>query len=290
MIKLFTKPLELVIDGETFRFPSVKDFEFCVSGRTNVPSRKIAEITGYSIQQIRDEAHAIKEVEEQFISILTASIKSDDNIGKLIGKLDASIFSQDHNWRDIIKALSKDSSEYEPFVKVALVNYMQYLSSRQDLIKYIYAEKIKLSSTPDSSEVQTGNNPLGETLILLPDPLDEENVTSNSLMRMPKGKSISTILPSDEHIKLMLSKYECAIEASDHIYFVDQAKGRHILKPGVNVVGRSATGAVIIDPKLRDISRQHLLIKNMGDNRLQLTDLSSHGTYIPASIMKNPTD
>ena len=290
MIKLFTKPLELVINGETLRFPSVKDFEFCVSGRTNVPSAKVAEITQYSLQQLRNEARAIKEVEEQFISILTRSIKSNESIGKLIGKLDTGIFSQDYDWRDIMKALNKDSHEYEAFIKVALVNYMQYLSSRQDLIKYLYAEKVKLSNPSDLSEKQTDNNVLGETMILLPDPLDQEDATGGAFLRMPKGKSIATVLSSGNRFNLMLSKHECAIEAGDHIYFIDQAEGRHILKLGVNVVGRSSTGAVIIDPKLRDISRQHLLIKNMGNNQLQLTDLSSHGTYIPVSIMENPTD
>ena len=37
--------------------------------------------------------------------------------------------------------------------------------------------------------------------------------------------------------------------------------------------------------KLRDISRMHMVIEEADANTLYLTDLSSHGTYIPAKYL-----
>jgi len=37
--------------------------------------------------------------------------------------------------------------------------------------------------------------------------------------------------------------------------------------------------------KLRDISRMHMVIEEADTNTLYLTDLSSHGTYIPAKYL-----
>jgi hypothetical protein len=36
---------------------------------------------------------------------------------------------------------------------------------------------------------------------------------------------------------------------------------------------------------LRDISRMHMVIEGADTNMLYLTDLSSHGTYIPAKYL-----
>ena len=87
----------------------------------------------------------------------------------------------------------------------------------------------------------------------------------------------------------MLSKHKCEIEANGQVFFIDQAGRKHVLDKGRNVIGRDASGTVIIDSGLRDVSRMHLVIENLGDNSLQLTDLSSHGTYIPSALLEDHT-
>ena len=86
-----------------------------------------------------------------------------------------------------------------------------------------------------------------------------------------------------------MTKHKCEIEANGEIFFIDQAGRKHVLDLGRNVIGRDASGTVVIDPGLRDVSRMHLVIENLGDNSLQLTDLSSHGTYIPSALLEDRT-
>ena len=108
--------------------------------------------------------------------------------------------------------------------------------------------------------------------------------------RMPKGETITTSLKSGERIIVMLSKHKCEIEANGQLFFIDQAGRKHVLDKGQNTIGRDTSGTVIIDSGLRDVSRMHLVIENQGDNSLQLTDLSAHGTYIPSVLLEDRTN
>jgi len=41
---LFNKPVEIVVGEQTIKFSSLTDFEFCLAGRTSVPSLQISAI------------------------------------------------------------------------------------------------------------------------------------------------------------------------------------------------------------------------------------------------------
>ncbi len=290
--KLFAKPMELTLGEQTYSFLSIADFEFCMSGRTSVPSSKITDLVKCTTKQLQAEAHTIKDIEKRFVAILSRSIEDPPSISRSLKELDTSIFSQDHGWRNIIGALNEGGDEFNPFRRVALVKYMQYLSSRQDIIKYLYSEKKKPTGglQDDSGEKQEGEK-FKDTLIFentLFNPNDDDS-KSGEFERMPKGESVITTLKHNERIIVMLSKHKCEIEANGQVFFIDQAGRKHVLDKGRNVIGRDTSGTVIIDSGLRDVSRMHLVIENLGDNSLQLTDLSSHGTYIPSALLEDRT-
>jgi len=290
--KLFAKPMELTLGEQTYSFLSIADFEFCMSGRTSVPSLKITDLVKCTTKQLQTEAHTIKDIEKRFVAILSRSIEDPPSISRSLKELDTSIFSQDHGWRNIIGALNEGGDEYNPFRRVALVKYMQYLSSRQDIIKYLYSEKKKPTGDlqDDSGGKQEGDQ-FKDTLIFentLFNPNDDDS-NSGEFERMPKGESVITTLKHNERIIVMLSKHKCEIEANGQVFFIDQAGRKHVLDKGRNVIGRDTSGTVIIDSGLRDVSRMHLVIENLGDNSLQLTDLSSHGTYIPSALLEDRT-
>jgi len=290
--KLFAKPLELKIADQTIHLLSIADFEFCLSGRISVPSKKITDMVKCSVKELQSEAHTIKEIEKRFVAILTHSIEDPSSISRSLKELDTSIFSQDHGWRSIIVALNDGGNELNPFRRVALVKYMQYLSSRQDIIKYLYSEKKKLAGEKQNGKSETiEGDQFKDTLIFgstvsMFEP-SADSTTGGEFGRMPKGESVITTLKPNEHIIIMLSKHKCEIEANGQIFFIDQVGRKHVLDMGRNAIGRDASGAVVIDPGLRDVSRTHLIVENLGNNSLQLTDLSSHGTYIPATLLKD---
>lgn len=291
--KFFSKPVELNLGDQILRFCSIPDFEFCLNGRTSLPSKKITELVKLSTQKLKNEAVTIKDIEKRFVNILSRSIENPNSINQALRELDPTIFSQDHNWRNIIGALNEGGDELNPFRRIALVKYMQYLASRQEIIKYLYSEKQAQTSNGAAKAADDDEEPvdkLSGTLILestLFEPV--KGSKSDEFERIPKGEVVSVKLSPGKDIDIRLSKHRCMLSNKNGIEFIDQAGNRHPLIKGRNVIGRDTASTVKIDSSLRDISRLHLLIENPGNNTLQLTDMSSHGTFMHPSLLANYT-
>jgi hypothetical protein len=283
--KLFAKPIELKVGEQTLKFSSISDFDFCMTGRTSVPSKKIIEMVKFTTDQLKNEARTIKEIEKRFVSILSKSIEDTDSINRAMRELDPLIFSQDHSWRQIIAALNAGGEELNTFRRLAMVKYMQYLSSRQEIIKYLYSEKKKMMQEPADAESLATE--FKDTIILdntLVESAPEK--AGREVERMPKGEVITVTLKPNEEIEILLSKHRCKLAYKDKFEFTDQAGRTYKLHKGRNVIGRDTASNIVMEPRLRDISRLHLVIENFGDNTAQLTDLSSHGTYIPSRFIQ----
>lgn len=288
--KFFSKPVELNIGDQILRFCSIPDFEFCLTGRTSVPSRKITELVKQTAQKLKSEAITIKDIEKRFVAILSRSIEDPNSINHALRELDTTIFSQDHNWRNIISALNEGGDDLNPFRRVALVKYMQYLASRQEIIKYLYSEKQKYTNNIKVEEKEEPQDKLSGTLILestLFEPFKEGK--EDDFERMPKGEVISLQLKSGKDIDIRLSKHKCKLLNKNGILFIDQSGKQHPLITGRNIVGRDVSSNVKIDSALRDISRLHLLIENLGNDKIQLTDMSSHGTFLHPALLAQHT-
>ena len=283
--KFFAKPIELKIGEQTLKFNSVADFDFSMTGRTSVPSRKIIEMVKFTTDQLKSEARTIKEIEKRFVSILSRSIEDTESINRAMRELDPLIFSQDHSWRQIISALNEGNEDLNPFRRLALVKYMQYLSSRQEIIKYLYSEKKKMlheNNEPDSTPAEFKDTIILDNTLVEDTPEEGEQ----EVERMPKGEVVTVTLRPNEEIAVLLSKHRCKLTYKDKLQFTDQAGRTYNLNRGRNVIGRDTASNIIMEPKLRDISRLHLVIESFGDNTAQLTDLSSHGTYIPSRFIE----
>lgn len=284
--KLLPKQTELVVGGHTLKFNSVEEFEFCMNGRTSVPSKKITDMVKFSAKDLKREAQTIKGIEKTFVSILSKSIEDPASINRGLRELDPSLFSQDHSWREIISALNEGGDNLNPLRRVALVKYMQYLASRQEIIKYLYTEKQHSITDTAKNENDDEIDTLKETLILDGTVLESAKSSGKENMeRLPKGEVINLVLTPGTEVDISLSKHKCKICMNDAIYFIDQAGNKHEINKGRNVIGRDSVSDIRIDSSLRDISRFHLVIENTGDNCLLITDMSSHGTYLPEKYL-----
>ena len=298
--KFFSKPLELQVGEHSLKFSSVADFEFAVAGRISVPSKKITEMVKFTPEQLQKEARTIKEIEKKFVGILSKSIEDTSSINRAIRELDPLIFSQDHSWRDIISALNEGDDDFNPFRRVALVKYMQYLSSRQEIIKYLYSEKKRMMSEPSVEAVKeepvtSAEDEFRETLMLentIFEPVASsgksgDGSSAGDFERMPKGEAVTITLSPGTEMDVMLSKHKCCLVAKDGIQFIDHTGKAYTLGKGRNIIGRDTISTVILDPSLRDISRLHLVVENVDDSSLQITDLSSHGSFLPSKFMQS---
>jgi FHA domain-containing protein len=289
--KFFSKPLELQVGEQSLKFSSVGDFDFAVSGRIAVPSKKITDMVKFSPEQLQKEARTIKEIEKKFVAILSKSIEDSNSINRAIRELDPLIFSQDHGWRDIVNSLNSGDEEFNPFRRVALVKYMQYLSARQEIIKYLYSEKKKMLNEPIvKSGEENEQGEFRETLMLentIFEPVADDKKGRSDFDRMPKGEAVTVTLKPGAEMVILLSKHKCSVIAKDGIQFVDHTGKSYTLGKGRNIIGRDTVSTVILDPSLRDISRLHLVIDNIDDSSLQLTDLSSHGSFMPIKYLEH---
>ena len=251
--KFFAKPIEITVGEQSLKFNSLADFEFSLAGRTSVPSKKITGMVKFSTDELKKEARTIKDIEKRFVSILSSSIEDPDSINRALREMDAQIFSQDNNWRQIISALHNGDNELNEFRRVALVKYMQYLSSRQEIIKYLYSEKKRnIKSSASSNDTEAGSE-FKDTLILentVFEPISGE-YQSGEMEKMPKGENVTIRMKPGKKIVILLSKNQCKIIADESsIKFIDDAGRSYDLKIGKNVIGRDSKSDIMMDPKL----------------------------------------
>ncbi|MGE0483076.1 MAG: FHA domain-containing protein [Gammaproteobacteria bacterium] len=292
--KLFGKALTLVINGEEISFHSLTEFEFALGGRTNVPATKLADLIMQSPDELKREAKSIKAVEKRFVDILSRSIEHPGEIGKLVRAIDIQVFSNDFDWRAIFKALNQQDEDYDELRRVALVKYMQYLRSRQDVIKQTYKIKQKEmeargsrpTAEPASTPLEDTKDFLKETSIFdsisLEAPLD---AAQHTFARLPKGEAVIVRPAHDTEFEFRLSKHEFVFRNAKPRTIVDDQGQAYELSEGKNILGRDAVCNITVGTGMRDVSRMHLIIEPLEDGAIRFTDLSSHGSFLPAALM-----
>jgi hypothetical protein len=281
--------LDLDIDGEHYVFQSPRDFEFALNGRTCLPAAKVAALSCLTDDELLREAEAIRAVEQRFSDALSGTLEDITSVGPFLKTIEPSIISQDNAWRSIINALNNIEHIPETYKKVALVKYMQYLVSRQEVVKSLYANRhvhngAQARATSESA-VYRPTARFRETMLLNLNESDELDRFCASFSRLPKGETVEVDLDQERAIDLLLGKHQCRILLDDRLLFVDQSGHDSELHVGRNIVGRDATSDVIIDSSLRDVSRKHLIVESDGARQLKLTDISSHGTSLPPKYL-----
>ncbi len=294
---MFTKTtfdaLELIIDGEPHVFQSPREFEFALAGRTSLPTRKIAALSRLSDDGLLRETEAVRAVEQRFEDALSGALDDITTVGPVLRTMESSLISQDNSWRSIIEALNDVENVPETYKKIALVKYTQYLASRQEAVKILYANRHQRGA----DDIDTGNESgvyqptarLRETMLIDLNAIPEMERHEASFSRLPKGETVEVNLEEHRTIDLLLAKHQCQILLRDKLLFVDETGHNSELRTGRNVVGRDASSDVVIDASLRDVSRKHLIVESDGVRQIKLTDISSHGTSLPPRYLDHTT-
>jgi hypothetical protein len=281
--------LEISIDGEPYNFQSPRDFEFALSGRICVPAPKIAALSRLSDNELLREAEAIRAVEQRFAEALSGALEDITTVGPLLKNMEPSIISHDNSWRSIISALNSSDRIPESYKKIALVKYMQYLTSRQEVVKTLYANRRPRDAAQDrpviAEAVYRPTARFRETMLFNLNGVVDLERQEISFSRLPKGETVEVNLEEDRAIDLLLAKHQCRILLRDRLLFVDQNGHDSELRTGRNIVGRDATSDVIMDADLLDVSRKHLIVESDGMQQIKLTDISSHGTSLPPRFL-----
>ena len=278
-----SEPARLNVDGKVLTFHSLEEFEFCLDPRTEVPARKVAELLQKPLQHLRDEARNIRHVEQRFMQVLTDALDDPAALGRSMTSLDRQLFSQDFRWRSIVSSLDVLGPERDDFRRAALVRYVQYLRSRQFALREAYAEykrREHVAVIPDP-EPANAAQPLSlrETAIFEVEDLAPRE-GGPTLEPLPRGQTVGIRVSDEAPLEILLSNHKFELVAGEPYTFKDELGSEYSLRRGRNAVGRDVHNDIVVDAGFRDVSRKHLVIEPVSSEYVQLTDLSSHGTYV----------
>ena len=299
------KPLVLDLPGKTLLFSSPAEFEFGLASRIEFPVRKAARLVEHSVEDLKSMAIKLRAVEKRFAAVFARCLEQPDRIGELLGELEGGLLSQDHDWRDIVQALCEHGPEYDDFKNIALVKYMQYLASRQAVLRSIFLEKVQGGlelQSPEPEEQSAGEPMLADLLPIsykdtalfdLDQGVLDQGVGGGAggdgdddggtqpLKPVPRGETICIRFIDGRELDVKLASHRYKLFPGKHFCLVDDVSGvTHLLRSGRNVIGRHSGNEVVIDPAYLAISRKHVIIEPISENAALLTDISSHGTFL----------
>jgi hypothetical protein len=260
-------------------------FSFTLEGRTSVSSNQLAELFKLTNDDLKLEAKNYDGVSKLLFSTVSKMVENPDCILDVMTDLNPLLFSTDHDWQKIIVALSECDDMYNPVRPIALTKYMQYLSSIDDVIGQIRRDKKASIGTNSDSRVNDQTE-MGRTWGPGELPRQYQNSPGllNDFKKLPKDKTIEITLSPGKRMDILLASYMCQLVSKDNrIQFID--KNRVVtLNKGRNIIGRSNTSTIQITSSRKDVSRSHLVVQVCDANVLQLTDLSTSGSFIPSTI------
>lgn len=272
--KILSKPVELNIDGKTITFKTMDEFEFAMSARTMVPQNRIIEAINATSGELDMESNTIVVAIEQISELLNQSSKKGEVTQKLKA-INPVIFSNDNNWRDIFFALKKDrSTESSKYKLIALTAYLKYMTNRQEIVQSI---KARLENThnnnAEAAQFRTGE-------LDIDDDFDAKVFAKElGMKRMPTAEYVVLELEDDNEVALLLANYQCKLILEDGIKFVDNENVEYPMVIGLNKIGRGRECNVRFTDTMQRISRLHLIIINHDNKKLEISDLSTYGTY-----------
>lgn len=278
--------VKLQIGKDTLQFQSLEAFAFALEGRVSVPMERFSQFAGLSVSALRQESVLTKKMETRIVRLFNNSSPKAElgAIEDFFSLIPIASFSKDYGWRSIMAALQKADAGSTPTIKdfrhTALVKYMQYLATRQQILKEFRALKKRGKQLPQGLDLLAREGPVAQ------EPAEQERAENRGFERLPKGEPISLEIEEGQEVNMILSKHKCRIVMDRQPKFVGLSAEPILLEPGRTAIGRDTTNDIVADNSCRDISRLHLVVEYRPRKNIQLTDLSSHGTYLPTFFLE----
>lgn len=284
--------LELDVGHRQYRFNSLRDFHFALEGRTQFPSRRLRDLLALPAAQLKSEAQDIREVERRFADLLALSVQDPACTTRLLRQIPVHLFSQDHEWRLIMEGLRTLDGRYDPYKQAALVKYLQYLGSRQEVLQTLYVDRggqtADALAEPVLVAVGAGGAMRATALFDLTDGA-EETGEGEMYRRLARGERTTIRLPAGQPVPLLMARWRFRILGGQAPRLEDAEGRQYSLIAGQNTVGRHVGNEVVVNPAYGTISRKHLIIEVIpGRERITLTDISSHGSFVPERFLEAP--
>ena len=288
--RLFGRPLELNIGAGPLRFRSSRELEKALGGKTALSSTRITILGGLSDDALMREADAFRLMEQRIVAALSYP---GNGIEQFLVQLDLPEITEDHDWRTIFRGLRLLDGGAESYKKAALLMYVEYLSSAQQVVQTIRANR---HGGAMAAEERPGNSygaPLGGKQSLIYDLAElagmgdqGDHRDNGEFARMSKGESLEFHFGPHQSLSLMLAKYRFTLVSGDMFLLFDESGQDLKVRPGKNIIGRSAQSDIAVDAAYGAVSRKHLIVETRNDGTVTLTDISTLGTFLPSGYVE----
>ncbi len=287
--RLFERSVELSVGAGQLRFKDLAEFEYALKDKIALSSDSISALGKLSDDALVREAEALRAMEQRIVEVLSSP---GDGAEQFLKRLELEQISDDHDWRDLIGAVRALDEACEPYKKAALLKYVAFLSAAQDVIRTI---RINRLGTVDDDSDRARGKPSAEFTRrqrLLFDPQELSGIggvrapsDESGLARMSKGEPMEIQFGEHQSLDIVLAKYRFTLVSGKPFLLVDETGHDLKLRPGKNVIGRSARCSVCLDNGFGAVSRKHLLVEIDQNDRVRLTDISTLGTFLSRDLI-----
>ena len=267
-------PLRLTIDSQKHTFRSVIDFEFALDSRADFPAVHFSRLINVDAGELNQTALDLRRTERRLLDLVERSLGKPSELDKGLANIELESFSGDHQWNQIFRELRLQDSHYNDFKRAAVNNYLKYLRAQQNVLKRLHETSVEGGS-------EEANPSVGETAAFDSSTISSSEELSNRFQALPHGESVEVQLDAHDQLDFMLSRYPFTLIGGKAFLLIDETGQRYPLHPGKNYVGRQSGNDVVVDAAHRAVSRRHLIVEPVGESAAVLTDLSSHGTFVP---------
>jgi len=291
--RLRARPLILDLPERTVTINGLAELEFCLDSRTHFPAARVAALIALPDADIRRQAEEIRRVQKRFAAVLARTIHQPERIGDLMLALGTRGFTQDHDWREIAESVAHQPPAYDAYKRLVLLKYIEYLGARHQVLRSLHAAHPPPAGTtttasgapaaPLASADRTRVAAFQDTAIFAAPPTA---VPGGGFLALPRGEPTRIELADGRELALRLGAEEFKLFPGPRFHLVDGAGAIHRLGEGRSSVGRHAENTVVISPRLRTVSRRHLVIEPLAVDAVLLTDLSSGGTFVPERYLR----
>lgn len=239
--------------------------EFALTGRDAPPAALVALLFEAELDRLtrlrtlwRENSGLVEPILKLSEADLVASVR----------RLPTSFFGTDHQWGEYMERLGAAGPVPARLWRAALSQYLAFLGSCLEVVELVMKTRY-VGSRPEF---------VHDATMKVPEPA--EAPTRIPAERLNPGEPREVILNSRRPIKLRLGEFLFTLQAGSPPTLFDDAGLDYPLTGPVCHVGRHSDCEIHLGDRFRSLSRRHLLIELLPDQRVRLTDTSTYGSWL----------
>lgn len=277
--------LEFTVEGQLFHFQTPTELGLALAPRTEVAASLLRQVARMSEDELRDDLNLTRAVHKKLTHMLLRAMETGVTLAQVWREIDLSKIYEEHQWQPILYALSDPQAASDAYRQTALVKYLQYLKNRRDTLQDLQRERGRAQANGPVDHAPSRAMPAPSALV---DDLTYTSMQrSDEYSRLPPRHPVELTLTPGEPITLFLAHRRMRLTVNEEGAVLTDDSGLTVpVHEGRLVIGRSNDCDVVLRDAPADVSRKHLMIE-AGHHEVRLTDLSSHGTYVPKRVLTN---